>query len=93
MQIPEKASGDARDRDTIRSAVKDIDVVIQTLGVDFSPRLIFAGTTLFSESTRSLVDGMKAAGVKRLITVTGLGAGDSRGHGGIGYDWIVFLYS
>jgi len=55
MQIPEKASGDARDRDTIRSAVKDIDVVIQTLGVDFSPRLIFAGTTLFSESTRSLL--------------------------------------
>ena len=90
MQIPEKASGDARDRDTIRSAVKDIDVVIRTLGVDFSPRLIFAGTTLFSESTRSLVDGMKAAGVKRLITVTGLGAGDSRGHGGLGYDWIAF---
>jgi uncharacterized protein YbjT (DUF2867 family) len=86
----EKASGDARDRDTIRSAVKDIDVVIQTLGVDFSPRLIFAGTTLFSESTRSLVDGMKAAGIKRLITVTGLGAGDSRGHGGLGYDWIAF---
>ena len=51
----EKASGDARDRDTIRSAVKDIDVVIRTLGVDFSPRLIFAGTTLFSESTRSLL--------------------------------------
>ena len=33
---------------------------------------------------------MKAAGTKRLITVTGLGAGDSRGHGGFGYDWIVF---
>jgi len=28
---------------------------------------------------------MKAAGVKRLITVTGLGAGDSRGHGGFLY--------
>jgi hypothetical protein len=49
----EKASGDARDRNTIRSALKDIDVVIQTLGVDFSPRLVFAGTTLFSESTRN----------------------------------------
>ena len=86
----EKVPGDALDRNTIRSALKDIDVVIQTLGVDFSPRLIFAGTTLFSESTRILVDAMKAAGVKRLITVTGLGAGDSRGHGGFGYDWIVF---
>jgi putative NADH-flavin reductase len=65
-------------------------VVIQTLGVDFSPRLVFEGTRLFSESTRILVDAMKGAGVKRLITVTGLGAGDSRGHGGLLYDAIVF---
>ena len=33
---------------------------------------------------------MKAAGVKRLIAVTGLGAGDSRGHGGLLYDAVVF---
>jgi putative NADH-flavin reductase len=33
---------------------------------------------------------MKAAGVKRLITVTGLGAGDSRGHGGLLYDAVIF---
>ena len=33
---------------------------------------------------------MKVAGVKRLITVTGLGAGDSRGHGGLIYDALVF---
>src|SRR6476660_7584865 len=78
-----KVSGNALDPDTIRSALRDIDVVIQTLGVDFSPRLIFEGTKLFSESTRILVDAMKAGGVKRLITVTALGAGDSRGHGGL----------
>jgi putative NADH-flavin reductase len=52
--------------------------------------LVFEGTRLFSESTRILVDAMKAAVVKRLITVTGLGAGDSRGHGGLLYDAIVF---
>ena len=65
-------------------------MVIQTLGVNFAPRLIFEGTTLFSDSTRILVDAMKAAGVKRLIAVTGLGAGDSRGHGGLIYDAVVF---
>ena len=86
----DKLSGDALDRDTIRNALQDVDAVIQTLGVDFSPRLIFEGTSLFSESTRILVDAMKAAGVKRLITVTGIGAGDSRGHGGFLYDAIVF---
>ena len=85
-----KVSGNALDPDSIRNVLRDIDVVIQTLGVDFSPRLVFEGTRLFSESTRILVDAMKAAGVKRLITVTGLGAGDSRGHGGLLYDAVVF---
>ena len=86
----EKVSGDALDSDTIRNALKDVDVVVQTLGVDISPRAIFQPTTLFSQSTRILVDAMKEAGVKRLIAVTGLGAGDSRGHGGFLYDAVVF---
>src|SRR6476469_7090805 len=86
----DKVAGNALDPDTIRSALQDIGAVIQTLGVDFSPRLIFEGTKLFSESTRILVDAMKAGGVKRLITVTALGAGDSRGHGGFLYDVVVF---
>ncbi len=51
----DKVSGDALDRDTIRNALQDVDVVIQTLGVDFAPRLIFEGTSLFSQSTRILV--------------------------------------
>ena len=45
----DKVSGNALDPDTIRNVLRDIDVVIQTLGVDFSPRLIFEGTRLFSE--------------------------------------------
>ena len=86
----DKVSGDALDSDTIRSALQDVNVVIQTLGVDIAPRAIIERTTLFSQSTRILVDAMKAAGVKRLIAVTGLGAGDSRGHGGLLYDAVVF---
>jgi putative NADH-flavin reductase len=86
----DKVSGDALDSDTIRSALQDVNVVIQTLGVDIAPRAIFERTTLFSQSTRILVDAMKASGVKRLIAVTGLGAGDSRGHGGLLYDAVVF---
>jgi putative NADH-flavin reductase len=86
----DKVSGDALDSETIRNALQDIEAVIQTLRVDISPRAVFERTRLFSDSTRILVDAMKAAGVKRLITVTGLGAGDSRGHGGLLYDAIVF---
>jgi uncharacterized protein YbjT (DUF2867 family) len=86
----EKLSGNALDRDTITNALDGVDVVIQTIGVDISLRAIFEPTTLFSRSTRILVDGMKAAGVNRLVAVTGLGAGDSRGRGGILYDGVVF---
>ena len=89
-QALEKVPGNALDSGTIRSAVQGVDVVVQSLGVDIAPRAIFERTTLFSQSTRILVDAMKAAGVKRLIAVTGLGAGDSRGHGGIIYDSVVF---
>jgi putative NADH-flavin reductase len=86
----EKLTGNALDSDSIRNALDDVDVVIQTLGVDISLRAIVEPATLFSRSTRILVDAMKAAGVNRLIAVTGLGAGDSRGHGGILYDAVVF---
>jgi putative NADH-flavin reductase len=85
-----KVSGDALDSDTIRNAIEGVDAVIQTLGVDISLRAIFEPATLFSRSTRILVDAMKVAEVKRLIAVTGLGAGDSRGHGGLLYDAVVF---
>jgi putative NADH-flavin reductase len=86
----EKVSGNALDSSTIRSALGGVEVVVQSLGVDIAPRSIFERTTLFSQSTRILVDAMKAAGVRRLIAVTGLGAGDSRGHGGLLYDAVVF---
>ncbi len=76
----DKVSGNALDSDTIRNALQGIEAVIQTLGVDVSPWAVFERTTLFSQSTRILVDAMKGTGLKRLIAVTGLGAGDSRGH-------------
>ena len=48
----DKISGDALNRDTIQNALQGTDVVVQTLGVDFSLSLVFEGTTLFSKSTR-----------------------------------------
>jgi len=86
----DRVAGNALDSSAIRSNLDGVDVVVQTLGVDVAPRSIFERTTLFSQSTRIIVDAMKATGVKRLIAVTGLGAGNSRGHGGIIYDSVVF---
>jgi putative NADH-flavin reductase len=86
----EKVAGDALDPASVASAVAGVDAVIQTLGAPRSAQSILVATTLFSRATRILIDAMRAAGVKRLVTVTGLGAGDSRGHGGFLYDALFF---
>ena len=71
----EKVRGNALNHDDISAALKDVDVVIQTLGVGFKE--LFAPVSLFSEATKLLLSAMKNNGVKRLICVTGFGAGDS----------------
>lgn len=76
----EKFRGDARNADDVRRALEGMDAVVQTLGADPNLRVLFEGTTLFSEATRILVDAMERNGPKRLVTVTGFGAGDSRDH-------------
>jgi uncharacterized protein YbjT (DUF2867 family) len=44
---------------------------------------------LFSRSTQFLLAAMAKHGVARLVCVTGVGAGDSRGHGGFLYDRVL----
>lgn len=85
----ERFTGDALDRASVTKALAGVDGVIQTLGVSSGKQLLF-GTDLFSRSTRVLVDAMQAAGVKRLVTVTGAGAGDSRGRLSLFYDAVMF---
>jgi uncharacterized protein YbjT (DUF2867 family) len=87
----EKLDGDALDQHTIECALAGVDAVIQTLGISPTPELIFGGTRLFSVATRILVNAMEARAVKRLICVTGFGAGDSRGRGGLFYNAVLCL--
>ena len=47
-------------------------------------------TTLFSDTTRILLSQMAHHSVRRLIAVTGVGAGETKGHGGFLYDRILF---
>ena len=72
----EKVRGDALKTEDVEAALIGMDVAIQTLGVGLSD--LFRPVHLFSDATRVLVPAMKARGVKRLICVTGFGAGDSR---------------
>ncbi len=88
----EKFSGDALDADDVKRALSGVDIVIQVLGASINPQTILHGTRLFSDATRVLVDAMSAKGPKRLICVTGIGAGDSRDHLGALYR-IAFTLS
>jgi putative NADH-flavin reductase len=72
----EKIQGDALDAKDIGPALQGVDVVILTLGVGLGD--LFQPVSLFSAATRVLVAAMPSHGIKRLICVTGFGAGDSR---------------
>jgi putative NADH-flavin reductase len=87
----EKIAGDALEMATVKRALSGVDVVIQSLGVSPGPEVIFRPTRFFSKATRLLVTAMEQAHVKRLICVTGFGAGDSRSHGGFLYNTLFHL--
>lgn len=96
VRSPEKAAelkgakivvGDARNEKVLRQAIKGRDAVVSALGTPASP---FREVTLLSTATRALVNAMKAEQVSRLIAVTGLGAGDSKGHGGFLFDNLIY---
>lgn len=68
--------GDATNATDVAAAIDGADAVILTLGL---PRdaSVLKPTTLFSDATRTLIAAMETNGIKRLLTVTGFGAGDS----------------
>jgi putative NADH-flavin reductase len=78
----EKRRGNALKQADVEAALEGIDAVIQTLGVP--ARDLIGPVSLFSEATRVLVPAMERRGVKRLIAVTGFGAGDSR----VAINWL-----
>jgi len=70
--------GDALKTADVTRALEGIDVVVQALGVPPTLDFILKPVTLFSEATRVLLSAMTQAGVRKLVAVTGFGAGDSR---------------
>lgn len=67
-------------------AVQQQDAVISSLG---TKKISLESVTLLSEGTKKLLQAMEHHSVKRLICITGLGAGDSKGHGGLLYDKLI----
>ncbi len=76
---------DVTDAHSLMAATAGQDAVLNSLGssIDRKP------TTLFSQGTRNLLAAMQQAACRRLLCITGIGAGDSQGHGGFFYDRII----
>lgn len=75
-------SGDARDFESVKYVVENQEVVCDCLGTTD----VLSKTNLFSKSAENLARALKPE--QLLIAVTGIGAGDSKGHGGFIYDRI-----
>ena len=88
----ETVTGNALDATAVTQALAGVDVVIQTLGVTAGPDFLFKRVHLFSDATRILVAAMEETGTQRLICVTGFGAGNSRGRGGLLYNTAFHLF-
>lgn len=75
-------AGDAEDPDAVAKVVERQDVVCDCLGTT----KILQQITLFSRCAENLSKALKPE--QLLIAVTGIGVGDSRGHGGLLYDYL-----
>jgi putative NADH-flavin reductase len=76
--------GNALDVSSVEAAVAGQEAVLSALGTRSS-----RPTTLFSESTHNVISAMNKHGVRRLVCITGIGVGDSKGHVGFLYDRII----
>lgn len=79
------ATGEPTDAAFLRQHLAGHDAVVICLGIASR-----APTTLFSDTTAAVLEAMDAESIRRLVAVTGIGAGDSKGHGGLVYNRVIF---
>lgn len=77
--------GDVHDLGTVRGALTGCDAVIDTLG----GKTPFLKTDLESSAARTILQAMQETGVKRLVVISALGAGDSGGQAPFLYEHLL----
>jgi len=82
---PNATAADPRDPVALAGLLKGCRAALYVLGYRGRGHVTF-----FSETTAALIAAMQQSGVQRLIAVTGVGAGETRGHGGLWYDKVIF---
>jgi putative NADH-flavin reductase len=79
------ATGDVRDSDSLNAPMAGMNAVICSLGI----KPTWKDVDLFSEGTNHVIRCMTRHNARRLICITGIGAGESKGHGGLFYNKIL----
>ena len=77
-------TGDILDPESVQRAAEGQDAVCITIGINPTRKPV----TVFSEGAKNVIEAMTGSGSGLLICVTGIGAGDSKNHGGFFYDKI-----
>ncbi len=81
------AVGNVLDRVRLTRAVEGQEAVVCSLGSGITGP--FKEMTMLSEGTRNLIAAMKEKNVRRIVCITGIGAGESKGHGPWFYNWLI----
>jgi putative NADH-flavin reductase len=74
--------GDILDLEVVQRAMAEQEAVCVTIGIGVTWKPVM----VFSQGTRNVLEAMHQKGVRRLICITGIGAGDSKDHGDFLYD-------
>lgn len=78
--------GDLMDAESVSRLIAGQDAVILTPGIPPTRKPVH----LFSQGALHVLHAMEQHRVNRLLAITGIGAGNSKGHGGFLYDRIVW---
>lgn len=77
--------GDIRDLDSVKSVISGQDATCICVGVSPTNKPV----TVFSQGAENVLSTMQYLHPQKLVSVSGIGAGDSKGHGGFLYDRII----
>ena len=84
-----KAQGDVMDTDSVTAAMEGQEAVVITFGAPVNWSTLTSVPDLCTAGTLNIMAAMRQRGVKRLICMTGIGAGDSKGHGRFVFDNLI----
>ena len=76
-----KAQGNVMDAESVATVIAGQEAVVITFGAPVNWSTLTSVPDLCTTGTINIMNSMRQRGIKRLVCMTGIGAGDSKGHG------------